>query len=247
MAYTTRTDITNLLGGRYTSDNLANADIDAHIVEADAWIDGALGAVFQKFNQTTDTPDTPNRIREISTHYAAYLGRKQLASRSGQAQDLELSQWVLGRAEDMITMILSSPGLTLPPESVASETITYGAGVNSWDLPTSQALVGFGSASPMTHTVGGVKVSPNILPETVRVLSTSTSSDGTTGANLASMPRGAYWDIFWDNPRRAWVFEARHTALYGSGASINLAYEWDYRRVSAPLGRVPSTTIRSHF
>ncbi len=244
MALCTSADVTDRLGTRYDGNTaLTAAHVTEYVARAGAWFQGfpGIGGTFTPFNQTGDTPATPGFIREIVATKAWGWCLIQLAGRSGGTQDAEAGEELLARADAMAATLVDNPHAALPREQVSSETLTFGTAAQPWSLPENWAYVGRGSASPVTATVGGVKLPPNILRDSVRILSTSTSSDsGVTGAQLAEMPRGSLWDVVWSERRAAWIFKARASELYGSGAGINLGYEWTYIRRTGETIRTAS-------
>lgn len=243
MAYTTNTAVKALIGTVYSTTDLTDAQITAHIARADGIIDAAVADLFTvPFNASTDTPATPKVIAQASEYLAAaYCFRQLHIKGSNSALGEQADNWA-AEADGLIEGLRNVPG-QMRPETVSTETITLtGSSRQSWEPNQYEAFIGDGSSNPMTAHQSSYQP-PNILEESVRILSTSAST-GYTGAELAKLRNGVDFTVRFNSDWKKYVFEAHESALQNA-TTINITYLWDYRRKYGESRRIHSMLLEA--
>jgi len=236
MAYTDAASVKKLIAGTWSTSDLSDADIGNNIDRADSFIDAVLAGRYQEFNAYDSTPATPAIIRHLSELHAAARSMRAINLADVYTDDI---QAMTEEAKAIVQSLLLSDH-PIAPETTATETLSFG-GDQAWELPSDEAYLA--ATSPLDSGYP-----PDILPDTVRILSTSTvSGESFTASDLANMRNGREFSVEWRDGDRgygAWVFVRIDGALSASGlTALNVSYQWDYMRQTGQSRALSSELI----
>jgi len=232
MAYSTNTLVKAWLGTNYNSStDLTDAQITAHITQADGELDALLSRKFYKFNATdssktdgTDTYQTPPILEEASKHLSLTKCLYQIRAKTGNPAYDAAIEFHTGEANSRVQFMLSDDFRTFT-WTYRNETLTFGTNATSWDLDTYQARIGVPSSGILDSGDP-----PHIIADSV-VISSSSTTDGTfTAAQAATMRNGWEFFVYWSPRHQDWIFQANTGDITDHITTLKVTYNWTYER-----------------
>jgi hypothetical protein len=126
--------------------------------------------------------------------------------------------------DPLMQYILDHVDSWMKPETKTAEALVWGTGGSySWELPTNQARIA--ATSPLTSGDP-----PSILPSSVRISAVG-GGLSLTAEQLDMIRNGVDFTVEFDSQRMNWILTANDSVFYSSGHTIQVSYEWNYRRL----------------
>jgi hypothetical protein len=205
---------TSTIVGQYLPSGQTKVDAGTFtrlISEGSRLIDTVLATRYIPFNSTTGTPPTPTAIQLICTRLVASQALRidMMGARNATLEEMavEHEKWAMERLK-----ALRDEKESLPDETVATETLSWGTG-GSYDVGTYECLLAV--TSPVTS--GDIFT---LIPESVKILTTGWTQYG----------NGRDFHVRYEPYLRSWVLVDDTGGLKASGLAVTVTYDWSYQR-----------------